>query len=430
MTNRVQINREDRVLTVFRKATGQEHGVISVAYAMAIVLMLFVLANVLLSTVGGDLRSSSNRLLQSRVFYAAESGLEMALKDLDEQGDGVLSGLNINGVQVSTTVVDDSVLESTASASGMTRTLRLRFRRSDCFPEAFHYALSTFSSGDQIIFQGSHERYLDGKVFTYSQQGVVLESGLQIGEVTIVLPEGVFVENLTGYPVGVSHFSSGTTPVEWPELNTDYYENYFNNVNGYPDYTRRRMCMRWGGTISSDLNLSVFTDSVLYYHSSLIIQGCTITGPGVITTPGNITIRSNAVIGPDVRIIAGGTVNIQSGAQITGSGSIVYGDQEVEVSGAYTAVAGSMLSPGEVEISGDTDPDKRGSMVGIIYAGTEASIKHTKVFGSIVTQSLDDDEIRCAYLTYGSQYLPPALPPGFVPASPGIHVVSGSWEEE
>jgi len=422
----------DKIVRAFKQSVlplrrfRRQGGVISVAYAMAIILMLFVLSNVLLSTIGGDLRSSSNRLLQARVFYAAESGLEMALKNLQAQGSGVLSNLNINGVTVSTSVVNDTVLQSTATASGMTRTLHIYFHQTDGWPQAFHYAVSMFNSGYPLNFQGSHAKYLDGDIFSYTQQYISFASGLGIGAVTVHLPENVFIENHTGYSIGVVHFPAGTTPVQWPALNTSYYDNLINNVNGYANQSNY---------IGTDLNLSDYPDGVYYYngghcgmHNRLLIENATITGPGIIVSPREIYVN-NAVIGPNVQIISGDRVKIRGGSQLTGSGTVVYADYVVEIRDNYTSVTGSILSPNEVTIDCSMDLSKRGSIVGVIYAGARVSVKHAKIFGSIVTQYFNYNEVKCTYLYYGNQYLPSEIPPGISSGQPSVTTVSGSWGE-
>ena len=102
-----------------------QRGAISIAYAMAVIIILFVLASALLTSVGTDLRGSNNRLIESRVFYAAESGLELAIKDLKDGGDGVISSVTITGVNVSTSITNDTVLTATATQSQISRSIQV-----------------------------------------------------------------------------------------------------------------------------------------------------------------------------------------------------------------------------------------------------------------------------------------------------------------
>jgi len=119
-----------------------QRGAISIAYAMAVVIILFGLASVLLTSVSSDLRGSSNRLIKSRVFFAAESGLELALKELDNSGDGIISGASIDGIIVSTTLVNDTILTATASQAQISRSLRVFVHRSPTLGP-----FNTFSTG-------------------------------------------------------------------------------------------------------------------------------------------------------------------------------------------------------------------------------------------------------------------------------------------
>jgi hypothetical protein len=61
-----------------------ENGIISVAYTMAILIILFVISSALLTSVSVDLRGSTNKLLSSQTFYIAEAGIEWTIKMLSD----------------------------------------------------------------------------------------------------------------------------------------------------------------------------------------------------------------------------------------------------------------------------------------------------------------------------------------------------------
>jgi Tfp pilus assembly protein PilX len=118
-----QISDKGRPIRRFR--THQEKGAISIAFALGIILLLFVIAVTSLSYIGTDTRSASNFLTKSKAFYAAEAGLELALGDLKNNGTGEFANVTIGDATVTTTVTDDTLLDVTATADGISKSLRV-----------------------------------------------------------------------------------------------------------------------------------------------------------------------------------------------------------------------------------------------------------------------------------------------------------------
>ena len=403
------------------KTLAGERGALSIAYAMIAIVILFVMSNVLLSTVGGDARSSSSRLLQARVFYAAESGLELGLRDLKDGGTGELSGIEIGGISVSTHIVCDTLLVSTASANGLSRTLQIGFRRRT-LPDAFYYAVSSFQSNKQLKFQGPHPKGLDGDVFSYTTKTVRFGDGLVFGDVTLHIPSGTNVENKGGYTFDVEYFDPDSKPLNFPSLSTSYYDSYINNVKGYAN--------RDDDIEDCHLDLTTLPDGVYYTDDDLEIENSTITGPGILASEEDIKIEDNSKISGNVQIISGEKVEIKDGSSVSGLGSIIYGHEGVKIRGHFTSVEGSILSPEEVEIDCASKEAERGNIIGIIYSGDKAKIRHAKIYGSIVAQYYNGNEIHCTYVIFGESYLPSTAPPGFTVSSSPFQIVSGSWRQQ
>lgn len=107
--------------------TNSEMGVISVVYALVVLVFMFILAVALLNSFGSVLKGSGNRIIKSKTFYAAESALELAIWDLEHDGDGELNNLAIGGTTITTTVTGDSILEASASQNGISTDLQVYF---------------------------------------------------------------------------------------------------------------------------------------------------------------------------------------------------------------------------------------------------------------------------------------------------------------
>ena len=404
-----------------------ESGVVSIAYAMMIVIILFIVGTTLMTTVTTDSRGSSNRIIDTITFYACESGLEMAVGDIINGGDGFWTDVAIGNALVTTYVTNDTIVTSTAAIDGKSRTLQIIIEKNG-LPEAFSYMMASFSSSKKLDFKGKDSPYVSGKIFSGTNNRVKFHKDWVLDDLSLYVEDGTRIDNNTDYSYTLTEHPVGSEPVAMPIFNTQYYDDYINNVAGYTSYSDNE--------IDEDLNLASFPGRVLYYDDKKKLEiedGCRITGPGIIVSTNEIDIKDGVNIGPDVIIISEKKLKLQDGSIITGMGSVLYSSENVEIKDAYTSVQGCLISPGKVKVDSDKKLSKRGLIQGIIFAGDKAEIKKAKIFGSIVANSFEDEEdgeikISSSYLKFDLDYLPSICPPG-LKAGVFIAVKNGTWKE-
>ncbi len=404
-----------------------ENGVVSIAYAMMIIVILFILGTALMTTVTTDFRGSANRMIDSKVFYACETGLEMAVGDIINGGNGFWTDVAIGNALVTTYVTNDTIVTSRAALDGKTRTIQIIIEKNG-LPGAFSYMMASFSSSKKLEFKGKYSSYLTGKIFCGTNDRVKFNKDCVLDDLYLYVEEGTRIDNHTSYSYTLSEHPAGSTPVSMPSFSSQYYDDYINNVAGYNSYSDNE--------IDENLNLASFPGSVLFYDDDeklKIEDGCTITGPGIIVSTDQIEIKEGVTIGPDVIIISEQELKIKGGSTIIGMGSVLYSSERVVIKDAYTSVQGSLISPGKVKIDSDKQLSKRGLIQGIIYAGETAEIREARIFGSIIANSFENEEdgqikIDSAYLDFDPDYLPTICPPGLT-ASIFVAVKNGSWKE-
>jgi hypothetical protein len=95
-------------------ASKEEKGAISIAFALAVIILLFVLAVTSLTNISTDTKGSSNFLIKERAFFAAESGLEWALGELKQDPFWRAGASNVpvigGGAQFTVSLVDRSTI--------------------------------------------------------------------------------------------------------------------------------------------------------------------------------------------------------------------------------------------------------------------------------------------------------------------------------
>lgn len=386
------------------------------------VILLGIIVLAVTNLVTNQSRYNSLYLEERKAFYAAESGLELAIADLNAGGDGILDNVSIGEAVINTTFEGDTLISSTATTSRGYSRLQIKVRI-PVLPDAFRYAICTFNPNYKLELKGPHYKYLQGDIFTYSQQMVGFNSDVVLDTVTVNVEEGTPVVNQTPFPITVKEFPAGTEPVKRKILYTQYYDDYINNVGGYPSYP--------SSSITSDLNLSTFTDSVVYRNGDLTIKsGCRITGPGVIVSTGKLIVQDAANIGDNVKLISDNVLQFTKGSVLTGMKSVLYSSTKVEVKDSYTSVSGSVLSPTEVKIDCASDFDERGIMTGIFFSVGVLTIKHTHIRGSVVADYIASEDFHCVYAVWDKSYLPPVSPPGLSTSSSGLDtvlVIDDSW---
>lgn len=401
-----------------------QKGLVSIAYTLAIVLLLFAIASALLTFVGSNIKGAGDRLSESMAFYAAESGIEMAIADLKNAGDGEFADLAIGAATVTTSITNDSILTSSATVNGITKSLQVILQLKN-LPEAFYYVVSSFKPEKKLEFKGKKSPYLKGKIFSATNDKVKFDTDLVLDEVHVYVQTGTEIENKSSYAYTLHEWEPASPPVDMPAFDTQYYDDYINNVQGY---------IERDDEIEEDLNLTTLPGGVYYVDGDLEIEeDCQITGPGIIVASKKIEVEGeNCSIGPDVILIAGKDLKFKEGATLSGMGSILYGTKKVEIKGKGTSVQGSIISPQKVKIESAEKLSERGVVQGIIYAGDKADIKKAKILGSIVATSYDDDfadtKIKDSYLEFSESYLPTVCPPGFQNAVQ-IAIRNGSWRE-
>lgn len=406
--------------------TRQECGAISIAFALSVIVLVFLLAVTTMSYVGSDTKSASNQLIKNKAFYAAEAGIELALGELKNGGDGEFTNVTIGEAMVTSTVTGDTLISISSTVVDITKTLEVAVNvQSGTLPDAFYYAVSSFKTSKKLQFKGSHSPYLNGQIFSNTDDKVKFESNWVLGIVTVHVEEGTTIDNQTSYSYTLDEFTSGNPPISWPTLDTQYYDDYINNVGGYSEYP--------DDEIDYNLNLSTLTDGVLYIDPSeeLDIEGgCTITGPGVIVSTKDIDIDEGATI-INAIIIADGKLEVSEGATISGMGSVLYSNDKVEIEDEDTSVMGSIISADDIVIDCDSNFSDRGIIQGIIYAGDKAKIRHTRIHGSVVANYIDGEDFHCTHMDYNASYLPTTIPPGFSGGG-GIVVTvkNGTWKEQ
>lgn len=391
------------------------------------VVLLSIILLAVASLVTNQSRHQSIYAEERKAFYAAESGLELSLADLNAGGNGALEDVTIGEAFVNTTVEGDSVITSTANTYRGHSRLKIDIQLRN-LPEAFYYVVSSFNPDKKLEFNGSHTPYISGKIFSYTTDKVKLDKDYDIDEAntTLTVPEGTKVENKGPYTIEINYFPAGTTPLEWPVLNTTYYDNYINNVYGYAEYPEHE--------IETDVDLTTLPDGVLYVYDEdiKIKEGVTITGPGKIVSTKKVVADKHVTIGPNVQIIAAKDVEIKEFSQVMGMESILYSSEKVKIKHQETDVYGSIISPKKVEIDPESEFVKRGAIYGIIYCGTgdKAKIKHSLIYGSVVAYTYDSEEVHCTYIVWDESYLPKIAPPGFTPPDDSVYVAIGNWRIE
>lgn len=403
----------------------QEQGAISIAFALSAIVMTFLLAVTSMSYIGSDTKGASNQLIKNKAFYGAEAGIELALGELKNGGDGEFTNVAIGDALVSSTVTGDTLISVSSTVENITRSLEVvaNVQTGSVLPDAFNYTVSTFRTNKKLKFEGDHYAYLDSDVFTYNDEEVEFEDNFILDNLTVHVEQGTYIDNQTSYSITLDEFAPSSNPVAWPTLNTQYYDDYINNVGGYNEQDDE--------IEEETIYLSNYTDNVYYCDDDLEIDEATIVGPGVVVSTDDIDIEGNSDINPDVHIIAGDDIYINEMSDVRGMGSILYASDKVELTGSLTGVHGAIISPNYVKIENSSTYSYRDGVQGIVYAGNYAKIKHTIIHGSIVTDYVYDEEIKCTEMKWLSSYLPTTVPPGFTGGSSSITVTvkNGTWRE-
>lgn len=196
-----------------------------------------------------------------------------------------------------------------------------------------------------------------------------------------------------------------------PILNTNYYDNLLAQAVTSPN-------TNYPAALLGKTNL---------VNRAIVVSG-SITGSGILVVNGTVAIGVGAVIGNGITIIAKGALSITS-TPLLGSNDVFYSDTGISIAKDNTFSAGhsALITPGNIDIQ------KTFQFAGLIYAGgninmdkatgTEATIDGSVVAGGSLTLKKD------FAVTYDASQLPESALLQFVPASPEVVNVKGTWSE-
>jgi len=395
-----------------------ERGV-SLVIALALIVLLAIIGTTVVSLVGTDTRDSANQLQALQAFYVAEAGLELAIANIDSGGNGNIAGAQVGYGTVSVTNSGDTLLTAVSTVGSFQKRIQVKIR-SQGLPEAFSYTVYHNDSAGKLKFQGPHGSFVEGMIFSKGPE-IKFDNNTTLGTLTVYATQTATITNQSGDPLTVERYPAANPPTAFPSFSSAYYDSYLSNQGGYPNYG--------SSTIQTNLSLSSLSGNTLFYNGSeLEIKNCTITGPGVIVSTGKLELE-HANFNGDITFIAGGEVEVKNGARITSLGSILYSTEGIKIQDNNTEVYGSVLCTGdEVEVKGP--PDTPYPIIhGILYnQNGETKFEHGTLYGSMVVNELDGDEIHCSSLYFDPAYLPTSVPPGFSSGT-SVEIVQGSWKE-
>ena len=258
------------------------------------VMVVFAVAGVaVISLITGSASMVVNEYGSQRAFAVAQGGLEYIAMQLDgdsDWSDNSAETKSLGGDSFTITYADQSTntatVQSTATVSGVTRTLQQEFSQGGGISEAFLYAVY---SEDDLRVQNSSNVTLDGNVVLGGEEDV---SGVSNYDVT-----GTVVENVAGVTV--------PTP-DW-----DYWLSVADLVR------------------SGNYNFPGGTSSGIFYvnNHARIRNRSNVTINGTIVARRNVVIRDNSNVtinaqGSNPAIIAQGNVTLRNNSNFVINGWI------------------------------------------------------------------------------------------------------------
>jgi hypothetical protein len=303
-------------------------------------------------------------------LYAAETGLEYAIEEIraDKPDAGNIEGLLVGSAEVSVTNQGDTLLTALARTTEpeLSKTVRLRIDVSS-LPAAFRSVLYTANA---LNLNMNANATIDGSIL-FDGRNLILHKNLTLSNMTIYAPRAASVKN-NGTSTFIRHnyMYENEAPDDFPLLTTSYYQSYVNNSHGYASV---------GPVIDIPTDLADYTDRVIYRYGNLTIRA-PVTGPGIVTASGTITIQSGASLGPDVQIIAGGVLTIANAPVTSGAkiGSLLFSMSRINLNGG-SILRASLLTPGNLVFTGTVVQE------GLCYARGSLNLNGTyTIKGSVV----------------------------------------------
>ena len=337
----------------------------SLAVVLVMLLVVSILALGLLQLAAANVMEATRAEQVARAFWTAESGLQEARRRLviDEDyrdAPDPLSGPGGSNCTYSVSLAKTGTVYTLTSVgrhihSGMDRVLRQQVLLTNTWPYAFDYAL--FGAGGEMEI--GRDAVIDGSVFQYGD--ITIEPGGTITDYTIA----------TGdiYPGRGASYEEGELPYPLPEMPT--------LVTTYYDYHLSVADSSAGGLPTFPLDVSGTT---VYVKNNLNIDDdITCTSSGMLVVAGNLQLSKDIAVGPHVTIIVGGDLTARRDLNMEHEGLIyVRGDVTLKKDNL-------MLGHCTLLTSGDVTADKSFVLAGILMAeGTVQLDKGADITGSIV----------------------------------------------
>ena len=386
----------------------KNRGNILIVFIMLIGLSFIVFS--IATVVTTHVKQSGIKSSEMRAFYAAEAGLNKVVWYLGTSVSGGGKGSDWRGTTTESfsygsyqvTVQDvvgssEVLIISTGEVEGISKTVMQRASMTGALPPVFNNAV--FSNG---IFKASGNAKVYGDVFVNGN--TTLTGNANVSDGVVYHPEGYSVSG---------NATDGGVPDPLPGMptfDTSYYDSQIAIAEAYPV----------GDQSFTDLNLDGGT---IYVNGTVYISGnSNISGPGTIVTTGGFQISGNTISdGSNITFITGGESIISGNTTLPNSS--FYADDLFKASGNLTMQVGSVLTSGDINMSGNVD------FSGLVYAeGTVKFSGNVQCDGSVVSDNFDTISGN-VNITHDPNVLPSSMPIGFSSDFAVMSLIRGTWQE-
>lgn len=372
--------------TNFHRAQQRRGVILAVVLIVMVVVSFMVLGFWQLSALDG-LESGLN-LTSTKAFWAAEAGVYDALVRLNNNASFRQSPSNFNGMVtgatysvsvVAGTLFTNFTIISTGTVGRSYRIVQQTTAVVTNWPSAFDYMLAGFGGSMEI----KNNDVITGNVY-------------QVGSIDV----GNSTVDGTEYST-----SSGVLPNPQPSPPNPDFSWYNGQVSGsHP----------WGSMPSGNLT----SGPTIYVNTANATITQTIQGPRTLVFTNNVTI--SGVIGPNVWIIAGGTITLNSNV---GDLNLMFATTEIDLGSSHNfGQQNVLLTPGNITWK------QKIVFNGIMYAGGQIGYSNGSGDITLTGSAVAGGGFNFKNLG-GLAYDPsefPSLPPGFT----GVPMVSTvQWSE-
>jgi hypothetical protein len=400
--------------TGFNRFLDRIHGEGGQAALFAVFILLMFLSYwvvIVMATAGGT-SSVLYGLRAKEALYAAETGIEYAIEEIKacKVNAGNIQDLDVDGTIVDVINTNDTLLTAIASTSdpAITRTIQLRIEV-PAIPAAFFYAL--YVANDELLLD--RNVLLEGDIL-YDGPDLQMINQFTVQNTTIYVPRTatIYTENPLTY-TRHDYMYEDEPPDDFPTIETSYYDAYINNDYGY---------VTIGNRIQNPTYCSDYPDNVIYRHGNLNVNSDVI-GPGILVASNQMMIMNGAVIGPDVRIIAGGNLSVMQGTVTTvqSPGSLIYSATRIKLLN-QSDVHAAVITVGEVDagLTGNI------GLEGFIYSANNLSTNGDYLIeGSIVASTISNFG-GTGTIRFSREKIDPLVVPGLTGRK---KVIRNGWKE-